>query len=106
MKIIKTEKYGRFLTEDELILLGKSEKKAENDGPKDLIEELSDLEHEQWMGWAKDILKSEDITKERSDRWEEDSFKPYSELTEEQKDMDREWAEKVLKIVKKYMEEK
>jgi len=71
---------------------------------KKLIEELSKLEHDQWMGWAKNILKTEDITKERQVRWEEDSFKPYKDLTEEQKDMDREWADKVMKIVDKYME--
>ena len=71
---------------------------------KKLIEELSKLEHDQWMGWAKNILKTEDITKKRQVRWEEDSFKPYKDLTEEQKDMDREWADKVMKIVDKYME--
>ena len=53
------------------------------------------------MGWAKDILKTEDITEERKKRWEEDSFKPYENLTEEQKDMDREWAKKVLKVIEK-----
>ncbi len=68
----------------------------------DLIEELAELEHKQWWDWAKDILKSEDITEERAKRWKENSFKPYKDLSEEQKDMDREWAEKVLKIVKKY----
>ena len=73
---------------------------------KELIEELAELEHDQWMLWAKDILKSEDITEERADRWEEDSFKPYKDLSGKQKNMDREWAEKVLKIVNKYMEEK
>ncbi|MCD6436254.1 MAG: hypothetical protein J7L15_07680 [Clostridiales bacterium] len=69
---------------------------------KDLIEELSALEHKQWWDWAKDILKTEDITEERAKRWKKNSFKPYEDLSEEQKDMDREWAEKVLKIVKKY----
>ena len=68
----------------------------------DLIEELAELEHKQWWDWAKDILKSEDITEERAKRWKENSFKPYKDLSEEQKDMDREWAEKVLKIVKKH----
>ena len=70
---------------------------------KELIEKLAKLEHDQWMLWAKDILKSEDITKERSDRWKKESFKPYKDLTEEQKDMDREWAEKVYNIVKGYI---
>ncbi len=31
---------------------------------------------------------------------------PYSELSEKEKDGDREWAEKVLKIVNKHMEPK
>jgi len=77
-----------------LIISAKKEKK--------LIEELSALEHKQWWDWAKNILETEDITEEREKRWKKDSFKPYEELSEEQKDMDREWAEKVLKIVKKY----
>ena len=83
MKIVKTAKYKKS----------------------DLLEELSELEHDQWWAWAKDIAESEKITPARKKRWEEDSFKPYKELTEEQKDMDREWAEKVLKIVKKYKDE-
>lgn len=83
MKIIKTRKYA----------MSKE---------KELIEKISDLEHEQWWSWAKDILKTEDITEEREKRWKEECFKPYDDLTEEMKDFDREWAEKVLKIVKKY----
>jgi len=68
-----------------------------------MIEELAALEHKQWWDWAKDILKTEDITEERAERWEEDSFKIYKDLTEEQKDMDREWAEKVYNILKDYL---
>ena len=71
---------------------------------KKLIEELAELEHDQWMKWAKDILKSEDITEERAKRWKKESFKSYKDLSEEQKDMDREWAEKVMKIVNKHKE--
>ena len=69
---------------------------------KELIEELADLEHKQWWDWAKDILKTEDITEERAKRWKENSFKSYKDLTEKEKDLDREWSEKVLKIVKKH----
>jgi hypothetical protein len=65
----------------------------------DVIEELAALEHDQWMGWAKDILESEQINKERVERWQE-LFIPYDELTEEMKEKDREWARKALKIVK------
>lgn len=70
----------------------------------ELIEKLAELEHQQWWDWAKDILKTEDITEERAKRWKENSFKPYGDLSEEQKDMDREWARKVMKIVDDYKE--
>ena len=68
----------------------------------ELIEKLAELEHQQWWDWAKNILETEDITEERVKRWKENSFKPYKDLSEEQKDMDREWARKVLKIVDDY----
>lgn len=73
-------------------------KKEEHDS---LLEELSELEHEQWMKWAKDIAKTEKITPERLKRWEEDCFKPYDDLTEKLKEFDREWARKVIAIVEK-----
>ena len=88
MKTIKTKKY-----------ICANKKKEDS-----LIEELAALEHKQWWDWAKDILESEDITEERASRWKKESFKPYENLTEEQKDMDREWAQKVINILKKHME--
>lgn len=69
---------------------------------KKVLEELSDLEHAQWMSWAKDIAKTEKINGERLKRWKEDMFKPYSELTEEEKDKDREIAMMVLRIMVKH----
>lgn len=69
---------------------------------KKVLEELSDLEHAQWMSWAKDIVKTEKITSERVKRWEEDMFKPYSELSEENKDKDREIAMMVLRVLVKH----
>jgi hypothetical protein len=70
----------------------------------DLIEELSELEHEQWCDWAKNILEIEDISKKIEERWKKYNFKPYKELSVEQKYMSIKWARKVLKIVKKHME--
>lgn len=66
---------------------------------KDVIEKLADLEHQQWMLWAKDILKSEKINEERAKRWK-DLFIDYKDLSEEMKDKDREWARKAYKIIK------
>jgi len=65
-----------------------------------LLEELSELEHKQWMKWAKTILKEEDISEERGKRWKKD-FKDYKDLPEDVKDFDREWARKVIKILEK-----
>ena len=62
-----------------------------------LYEELAELEHKQWIAWSKNIVKTEKISFERIKRWEK-LWRPYSELTETEKDQDREWARKVLKI--------
>lgn len=61
----------------------------------DVVEVIACLEHEQWMHWAKTIVTSEAISAERKTRWFE-CFKPYHELTEEQKEHDRVWARKVI----------
>ena len=52
------------------------------------------------MEWAKDIIKEENISSERKDRWKKDCFKPYSELTDDMKKFDREWAKKAYNIMK------
>ena len=65
-----------------------------------LIEKLAALEHEQWMEWAKSLMSKESLSKERTDRWEKECFMPYEDLSEETKEFDREWAYKVLDIVK------
>lgn len=58
------------------------------------MEVLAALEHEQWMAWSKDIAKTEVISKERLARWRR-LWVPYSELTEEDKELDRQWARRV-----------
>ena len=66
----------------------------------ELLEELAELEHEQWMKWAANVVGEVCVT--RFMRW--DHFMvPYSELDEETKDQDREWAKRVLVIVDKYI---
>jgi hypothetical protein len=63
-----------------------------------LREYLADLEHQQWMSWAKSILQDEKISDSRQKRWLK-LLKPYSKLTQEQKEQDREWADKVLEFI-------
>lgn len=66
----------------------------------ELIEKLSDLEHEQWMKWAKTLMSKETLSDKRISRWEE-CFVPYSELTDEMQEYDRVWARKVLEVIRK-----
>ena len=70
----------------------------------ELVEELAELEHEQWIEWSKDIAKEEDLSEDRIKRWEEECWKPYKELSDKMKEFDREWAKKVLKIIRKGQE--
>ena len=62
---------------------------------KQLIEWLADLEHQQWMAWSKNIVNNEKISEDRMDRWA-GLWKPYNKLTPEQKEQDKEWAEKII----------
>lgn len=65
----------------------------------EVIEKLSDLEHQQWMEWAKNISSKEKLSKERLDRWKK-LYIPYRELSEEDKEQDRVWARKVYNILR------
>ena len=82
------------------------------------LEELSDLEHVQWMEWSKTISgdlrkyveileKCDDmypvqqvinLINDRIDRWEK-FWVPYEDLTDEIQEYDREWARKVMAIM-------
>ena len=64
------------------------------------LEEVSELVHQLWMGWAKEMLDKEHlISEERRNRWQNDCFKPYSELSEEMKDLDRKFAKMFLNLI-------
>jgi len=65
-----------------------------------LLEKLSEIEHDQWMEWSKDIASKEKISEERKKRWEK-LWVPYSELTEEVKEQDRKYARKVIEAILK-----
>ena len=85
-----------------------------------LREKLADLEHSQWMAWSKSldeqlfkprdglpIAYPEHIGKnfiEKKDKWLK-LWKPYHELTEEEKDLDRKWGDIVLEIFEGFIDE-
>ena len=63
----------------------------------DIREQIAELEHEQWIAWSKNIAETDNISIERAERWAK-LWIPYSELTEDQKDQDRIWADKILAL--------
>lgn len=62
------------------------------------LEKLADLEHQQWIEWAKTIMDNEPISQERRDRWA-GFMVPYNILPEAIKEHDRVWARRVLAAV-------
>jgi len=62
-----------------------------------LIEKLAELEHEQWAHWTKYML--DNLSDENIVRWKQQIETPYEELSEKEKESDRKWACKVLKIM-------
>jgi len=64
----------------------------------EIRELLSELEHEQWITWSQSIAKTENLSPERVERWQR-LWIPYDQLSESDKDHDRKWADRVMKIV-------
>ena len=66
----------------------------------ELLEALSEVEHKQWMVLTSAIADTEKISPERLARWKE-SWVPYEELTEDNKDFDRTFALSVINVLKR-----
>jgi hypothetical protein len=62
-----------------------------------LRERLAALEHEQWAHWTRYLL--DHLTPENVERWRRQIDTPYEQLSEAEKQSDREWADRVLEIV-------
>ena len=60
----------------------------------DQRESLAELEHTQWAHWTRHML--DNLTTENIDRWRRQIETPYSDLSEAEKDSDREWADRVI----------
>lgn len=65
-----------------------------------LREKLAELEHDQWSAWMKHMLMN--LTQENLMRWKRQMITPYSDLSEAEKESDREWADKTLTIINDY----
>ncbi|MCA9302199.1 hypothetical protein H6802_00320 [Candidatus Nomurabacteria bacterium] len=64
---------------------------------KEMLERLAELEHRQWATWMKYMLKN--LTSENIEKWKKQADTPYKDLTEKEKDSDRNWAKEVQKIL-------
>ena len=62
----------------------------------ELIERLAAHEHEQWAHWTRYML--ENLTKENIARWRQQIDTAYQDLTEHEKESDREWARKAIAV--------
>ena len=65
---------------------------------KDFIEELANLEHEQWQHWTKYFLRYHHCKNYRK-RWKKQCQTKYKDLSETEKKSDKVWAEKVVKLI-------
>ena len=60
------------------------------------VERLADLEHEQWAHWTRYML--DNLTPENTERWRRQIDTPYADLSEQEKESDREWARRVVAL--------
>lgn len=66
-----------------------------------LIEDLADLEHQQWQSWSETICQQENISPERKERWGK-YWVPYRDLSNEVQEHARVWARKVMEILERH----
>lgn len=87
----------------------------QNKDREELREKLADIEHQRWSDWMSYLFKrcgcpknGEDavIPAEWADRWGIQMNTDYSELTEKEKDSDREQVDRYLDLVESYTKKK
>lgn len=64
----------------------------------ELLERLAEVEHEQWMAWSQSVAA--EVSAERRQRWQA-CWIPYEDLPEDVKELDRQWARKVLEALRR-----
>lgn len=64
-----------------------------------LRERLAEMEHEQWCEWSRNLAGTETLAPERLAAWRS-RWVPYAELSEADKDLDREYADRVLEVLR------
>ena len=62
----------------------------------DIIEKLAAHEHEQWAHWTRYMLNN--LTEENIARWRQQIEMDYQDLSESEKESDRQWARKAIEV--------
>ena len=62
----------------------------------DIIERLAAHEHEQWAHWTRYML--DNLTEENIARWRQQIETDYKDLSESEKESDRQWARKAIEV--------
>ena len=62
----------------------------------DIIERLAAHEHEQWAHWTRYML--DNLTEENIARWRQQIETDYQDLSESEKESDRQWARQAIAI--------
>ena len=63
----------------------------------DLVEALSEIEHQQWLHWSKPVAP--EVAGATRRKWKR-SWMDYSKLTEGEEESDRVWARKVVALLR------
>ena len=61
----------------------------------EIREKIAELEHKQWVKWSRAV--ADEVSTSRRTKWKK-LWIPYQDLTEEQKDQDREWVTQILSL--------
>ena len=62
----------------------------------DIIERLAAHEHEQWAHWTRYML--DNLTEENIARWRQQIETDYQDLSESEKESDRQWARRAIEV--------
>ena len=84
-----------------------SMEKHQEDAKTALLEQLAEIEHERWSHWQRYMHEKGEvqpdgslvISSELVARWERQMNTPYEELSEEEKESDRDQVRRVLPVI-------
>lgn len=60
-------------------------------------EVLATHEHEQWGHWTEYMLSN--LTPENIEKWKRQAQTPYSKLSEQEQNSDRDWADRLIRLI-------